>query len=607
MSFKGNDMLLRVLAEGIKKENLEEAEAIYAGLPGTNKIRDRNKVYTDKDDLNKNHPNFKGGTKAAVSSIYKAINNVANNANALNQLRDGDFIKAGFVGGEEISNVENLQKYFNQKAIDASNALVKHGKEVKIATYAIDPAERAEAFEFVTKGMEDSAMESVEDFLATLKGDPKLGKYYKNLTAGGDASSVFGQTDVLSQVQTISRFERDSSGDVDFTRFEPDSFFVRAKSHILETFKNVKPLKSPPGIDEPTGANASTVIGGFKILQQFGKIVEFSTQDQNKFTAYIKSLTTPEKFEFMNNAAAYLSFADMARSLSGTVSGEALEKYLAVMFNMPVGGGSSGAADNLGKIVGGGVAYLSAKMYTDDSIYSVSQARGGDEGVDKLIGDSGRQLIYINVQKKSGEQNYELLRVFVTRVYKPTSGGAYMVELLDDQGNLKGTAETASIDDTKRDSDRVKVMISDKNLSPTFEIPAPMTVGKDKLINTSKLLDYTTNMTGDELVKDLKSVVARTQQLSDSMSGYRAAKAGKNADTAKKEIETISSEYKLIYSEIQRIFTTASTDQGDALDTSAPEQGTIFAKDKKQSFAESRKIADVIKEMKMTKKQLKKR
>ena len=100
-------------------------------------------------------------------------------------------------------------------------------------------------------------------------------------------SNVFGQTDVLSQVQTISRFARDaSSGDVDFTRFETDSFFVRAKSHILETFKNVKPLKSPPGIDEPTGANASTVIGGFKILQQFGKIVEFSTQDQNKFNKY---------------------------------------------------------------------------------------------------------------------------------------------------------------------------------------------------------------------------------------------------------------------------------------------------------------------------------
>ena len=94
-------------------------------------------------------------------------------------------------------------------------------------------------------------------------------------------------------------------------------------------------------------------------------------------------------------------------------------------------------------------------------------------------------------------------------------------------------------------------------------------------------------MTGDELIKDLKSVVARTQQLSDSMSGYRAAKAGKNTGTAKKEINSISKEYELIYSEIQRIFTTASTDQDDALDTSADEQGTIFAKGKKQTFAET--------------------
>jgi hypothetical protein len=602
MNFKGNDMLLRVLAEALnKKEKLEEAEAIYSNIPDTNKIRDRSKAYTDKDDLNKNHPNFKGGKKAAVSSIYKTIKAVANNADAVKQLRDGDFIKAGFVGGNEIDNVKELQKYFNKKSIDASNALVKYGQEVKIATDAIDPAARAEAFEFVTKQMEDSAMESVEDFLANLQTHPELGKYYKNLTAGGDVSNVFGQTDVLSQVQTISRFARNaSSGDVDFTRFEPDSFFVRAKSHILETFKNVKPLKSPPGIDTPTGANASTVIGGFKILQQFGKIVEFSTQDQAKFNAYIKSLTTPEKFEFMNNAAAYLSFADMARSLSGTVSGEALEKYLAIMFNMPVGGGSSGAADNLGKIVGGGVAYLSAKMYTDDSIYGVSQARGGGEGIDKLIGDSGRQIIYINVQKKSGEQNYELLRVFVTRVYKPTTDGVYLVELLDDQGTVVGKPEPASIADTKGDSDRVKVMISDKSLSPTFEIPAPMTVDRDKLLSTSKLLDYTTNMTGDQLMKDLKSVIARAQQLTDSMSGYRAAKTGgdKSTGKVKDEIVSISDEYQNIYTEIQRIFTSASTDEDDKLDTSAAEQGTVFAKGKKQTFAESRQIADVIREMK---------
>ena len=583
-------MLLRVLAEALKKEKLEEAEAIYANIPSKNKIKDRNKTYTDKDDLNKNHPNFKGAKSYAVRSIYNAIEDVANNANAVKQLRDGDFIKAGFDGGNEIQYVKTLQKFFNQKAIKASDTLVKYGEEVKKATDAIDPAARAEAFEFVTKQMEDSAMESVEDFLANLQTHPKLGKYYQNLTAGGNVSNVFGQTDVLSQVQTISRFARDaSSGDVDFTRFETDSFFVRAKSHILETFKNVKPLKSPPGIDEPTGANASTVIGGFKILQQFGKIVEFSTQDQNKFNKYIKSLTTPEKFEFMNNAAAYLSFADMARSLSGTVSGEALEKYLAVMFNMPVGGGSSGAADNLGKIVGGGIAYLSAKMYTDDSIYGVSQARGGDEGIDKLIGDSGRQLIYINVQKKSGEQNYELLRVFVTRVYKPATGGVYMVELLDDQGNLVGKPESASIADTKSDSDRVKVMISDKSLKPTFEIPAPMTVGKDKLLSTSKLLDYTTNMTGNQLIKDLKSVIARAQQLTDSMSGYRAAKAGgdKSTEKVKVEIESISDEYQNIYTEIQRIFTSASTDEEDELDTSAAEQGTVFAKDKRQTFAES--------------------
>tara|TARA_Y100000114_G_scaffold32850_1_gene28240 strand:+ start:1443 stop:3260 length:1818 start_codon:yes stop_codon:yes gene_type:complete len=590
MSKLDKKYILEALKRGIEREErLEEAEAIYSDIPDKNKIKDRSKTYTNKDDLNKNHPNFTGAKAYAVTNIYKAIKSVADNADAVKQLRDGDFIKAGFIGGNEIDNVKKLQKYFNQKAIDASNALVKYGQEVKIATDAIDPDARAEAFEFVTKQMEDSAMESVEDFLANLQTHPELGKYYQNLTAGGDVSNVFGQTDVLSQVQTISRFARDASGDVDFTRFEPDSFFVRAKSHILETFKNVKPLKSPPGVDEPTGANASTVIGGFRILQQFGKIVEFSTEDQSKFTAYIKSLTTPEKFQFMNNAAAYLSFADMARSLSGTVSGEALEKYLAVMFNMPVGGGSSGAADNLGKIVGGGIAYLSAKMYTDDSIYGVSQARGGDEGVDKLIGDSGRQLIYINVQKKSGEQNYELLRVFVTRVYKPTTDGAYLVELLDDQGTVVGKPEPASIADTKSGSDRVKVMISDRSLSPTFEIPAPMTVDKDKLLSTSKLLDYTTNMTGDQLIKDLKSVIARAQQLTDSMSGYRAAKAGgdKSTEKVKDEIVSISDEYQNIYTEIQRIFTSASTDEEDKLDTSAAEQGTVFAKGKKQTFAET--------------------
>ena len=227
--------ILEALKRGIEKEKLEEAEAIYANIPSRNKIKDRKKTYTDKGDLNKNHPNFKGAKSYAVSSIYNAIEDVANNADAVKQLRDGDFIKAGFDGGNEIQYVKTLQKYFNQKAIKASDTLVKYGEEVKKATDAIEPDARAEAFKFVTKQMEDSAMESVEDFLASLKSHPELGKYYKNLTAGGDVSNVFGQTDVLSQVQTISRFARDSSGDVDFTRFEPDSFFVRAKSHILET------------------------------------------------------------------------------------------------------------------------------------------------------------------------------------------------------------------------------------------------------------------------------------------------------------------------------------------------------------------------------------
>ena len=382
---------------------------------------------------------------------------------------------------------------------------------------------------------------------------------------------------------------------------------IRAKSHVIDTFKNVKPLKTPAGADASPVSYDGSVISGFRILQQFGKIVDLAQNNQSDFTTYVKSLTVQQKFDFMNNAAAYLSFADMGRALSGDVAGQALEKYLAIMFNMPVGGGTAGAADNLGKITGGGVAYLSAKLMTDDSIYSVTQARGGAEGIDNLIGDSGRQLIYINVQKKSGEQNYELLNVFVTRVYKQNN--LYMVELLDSNGGLVGVSEVATFDATKGKNaeGRVAVMIKDRNLSPTFAIPSPV-IDKDKLNSTSKLLDYATNVTGDQLIKDLKSVVARTQQLSDSMSGYRAAKAGEDADKTQKEVTSISDEYQGIFNEIQRIFTIASTDGGGAVDTKSSEQGSVFAKDKKQSFiSESKQLVDVIREMKMTEKELKKR
>ena len=599
------EMLGKVLLEAIEKEKLEETEAVNVDLVGrsldggrgADKISGRTK--DQLDDLYSTHGNFKGKSKGnnKFAGIYKKIKDVANNKENYKKLRDADIINVGIISDDTARNkamkeIDNLKKVVNDETSAAIDKLVEFGETIRTATQKIEKDRREEALKFVQKVMLDSNTQSVEDYMQAFQSNNSLKQYYQGLTAGG-ITDVFGQVDVLSQVDTVAKFADDAqdSEKKDFKKFS--EFYVRAKKHIIDTFRNMKMLPDFPGIPSPNYSGQSgSVNEGFAILKQFGdilnKVKEGSSDTTKALNDYLDSLNNLQKFQFMNNAAGYLSFADIARDYSGTVAGEALEKYLAIAFNMPVSGGSSGAADNvagfiefLGSRIKLSNAYLSAKMYADDSIYNVKQSKSGSEGMDALLKDAGEQLVYINVQKVGGVQGYNKLNVFITRVFY--ENGAFLVELLDSNGNTIGKPEVAAMSDDTH----VRVMISDTSLKPTFEILTPI-FDKAKIQNTAKLLDFVTNKTGNDLVINMKKVMANIQKLEDNMSGYRATKAGNKG--VKDQINNISDSYKSIYKEIQVIFGFGGAEGSD-------EQSSDFATGKTQTFTESKQLIDVIREM----------
>ena len=146
---KHMDMLMRALAEGIKKERLDEKEAIKSDLTQAGGIKVGDRTYkiansNDKKNFYKDHPDFKGSkSNVAISTVVDSIKNVANNADNINKLRDGDFIKAGFIGTtEELGYVDELKKYLNARAQEAADILVQLGKDTKMSLDNIDPAVR---------------------------------------------------------------------------------------------------------------------------------------------------------------------------------------------------------------------------------------------------------------------------------------------------------------------------------------------------------------------------------------------------------------------------------------------------------------------------------
>ena len=211
-----DDLMKKVILEAIEKQRLDEKEAIKVDLGSPNvmslKPSGAEEMTNDKEDLFKYEP-YKGGEEAEVKpDVYDATKNVADNTKAKKDLRDKDFIDAGLKYKDnpaELDNIAALKKHFGQKAKQDADTLVKFGKDLRDGMDNLDTDARAEAFTFVTSVMQDDQTQSVEDFLEKLRADPKLGEYFKNLTAGGDVTNVFGQTDVLSQVQTISRFKKE--------------------------------------------------------------------------------------------------------------------------------------------------------------------------------------------------------------------------------------------------------------------------------------------------------------------------------------------------------------------------------------------------------------
>ena len=337
-----------------------------------------------------------------------------------------------------------------------------------------------------------------------------------------------------------------------------------------------------------------------------------------------------ESFKFMNNAAAYLALIDLSKRYDGVTAGLAFEKYLAVLLNAPVVGGSNGAADNIAKTVSGEIVYMSAKSY-QDSVSTVGQSVTGKQGLANLIGpglsgdgslgasdtNKGKSVYYISLAKKrvgnfadrQVDMQYNLIDLYLARVFynfekKQFEGKGFYAEYLLAEGNGDNITsagvqklETVTSKSKKKKSitSSVKLYPDTRSVRPTYTLAAP-TGDAAAFELTQKLLEDQTKNITNVVITAVKEAYVNSQKIEDGVRGYTAKKStGSEAVTF---VDQLKESYKLLFKNLSDMF-----DQGSSIAASPEEKGKVS--DFKKGVTESRQLTDVIKEMK--EKELKKR
>jgi len=608
MSFKGNDMLLRILAEGIKEERLEEKKkSVNIKLnPSRNKISgfgkgDRATTKAVYDS----HSSFIGAILPNIDygALVARVAAVADNADDDTLINKKDIFVPYFlanVSATDTSLKTDAQK--NIKEIEALVALMNDENKVYVEEAKKEAIELANN---TNKGIpdDDDRKKAVYSFTRKLVDTTKSledvfedDPVFKTLVGGGIYDPF--ATPSMADVDSSAVFKEKESGGTDFTKFE--EFQTVAKQSIIKTFDSVVDM----GVGGNKFSNTSPTdnLGdGLMAMSNFGKFI--SGREPQK---QIEKYNLQQSMQFMTNAAAYIALADISRRGGGVEAGLLFEKYLAIAFNMPVAGGSNGAADNIAQHIRSknATAYVSAKMYGEASIKDISQSESGSEGVEALVKDAGQTVLYISIAKSTGksagkeqEKQYTEMKVYVSTLSWDKKSGEYYGSVLNSKGKdgLRYKCETSGgqVPLLPTNTTQFSQVVG----NPTYTIQVPL-IDEARVKNTKDFLDQVTVAAGNDMVDSLKKAFVEVQKLSDSMSNYRSSKG--TGQEVQISVKKMSDRYQAIYSQIQSLF-------GEEKNDKSAEQGSVFATGKKQSFAiaESRQIADVIKEM--TKKQLKKR
>jgi len=578
MSFKGNDMLLRVLAEGIKKEKLEERE-----LSSFNQISNPIASKSDLDDDEKFKKSAKyfnkdrGFKKNGLDKdwISNALDVAAFSADELKlDLKDAlmPFVDGDSAGQEKVLKVINQLKASgdSKKTKELFNTYTTSIEKVKSGK---DAEERKAIYDALISDYVDDGLSSTDD----------------------NALDPFGVPQVASQVASSATFD-----DKSLSKFTGK---VETAPGIIELFAAVE---------------GTSFTKKLETLNNFGQKIKNETE----IAAYMTEIENnpQESFKFMNTAAAYLALIDLSKQYDGVSAGMAFEKYLAVLLNAPVIGGANGAADNIAKTTGSSIVYLSAKSYKASGLDNVGQSVTGPEGLANLIGpgldednnlgsseaNKGRSVFYITLAKKrkqTSEQvdmQYNTIDLYLTRVYFDFDQKEFYSEYLTAENNgdaINAYARHQMKREVARNGTSSVRLFKDfkGSLLPTYVLAAPSGDDEDMELTQKFLKDQTENITNTVIVA-VKKAYVNSQKIEDGVRGYTAKKSSGNE--AVDFVDQLKKSFQLLFDSLSGMF-----DEGSTIATNQDEEDMVS--DFKKGVTESRKLTDVIKEI--TEKQLKKR
>ena len=334
-------------------------------------------------------------------------------------------------------------------------------------------------------------------------------------------------------------------------------------------------------------------IPGDSVIKKFDNLSKFALalQDQGKLDKWMEN---HNEFDLVNYSTVLANLGDFGKNFSGSPAGFEFEKFLAFFVNLPVVGGTGGAADNVGKLInkinGTDVVFYSAKLYNS---FSPSQALGSLSPKDKdkkgirYICETLGQPIYYIIGMKSTEDfktlgadetrnvegKYNHVNVFIVKiehdknkendaVYKGKKIKGYTFSVLDENGK-EGKVLPTFASGGKLKLMGEKAQYSQIANKPTFELPVLQISGLNPDALTIKSADYVQKKmkqfnkdVSDTIVtiyKRLKNLDFNTREYTASK-GTNSGNLGGMARSATDYLKQVQVDYSALNTEYTKVF-----------------------------------------------------
>lgn len=517
------------------------------------------KLRLKSDDRRKAYPKWRD---------YKdAVAGLADNSGDAEQVEDEDF---DGIPSDEAPEALNLMQ------------LLKTSEDSDLATSAQDVIDSPPVDAQDLKNL-------TSDFEGTVKASEEYDEFY---------------TPDINKIKSATTFDDLKNSYKKFNAFE-----VKAPRSMMDQFNKI---------------DGEGLLGKFGELANFGKAIEGGKEGAEGWINKKAegSDTKSASLKFMNYAAAYITYADMSKHISGNEAGYAFEKYLALLLSAPVLGGSNGAVDNVAKITGNNPVFMSAKFMAGSSIKGITQAIQGKEGINAVVKDNRQPVYYLSMAKlrgtdvndsgvatalagaRTGEslsQAFDYLGLFLMKIAH--DGEKYTGDLLNDKGASVLSYEPQIVTkDVKNKETGALETIEDKlEIFPTVEfkgdtiemfkkfakgdlggflIPTPVLGSGEKTaeqlatLTAAVVSDVASNL-GNNIIDMVRGVYKALEATQNDTRSYVATRSGGSPNDAAKYVMDISDKYTNLFHQYGALFGTETGTAGDSVFADAGVKGAM--------------------------------